>query len=489
MPNLGAPPQSIEKRTLLFALGLTLLAGTVLRLLYLGDEGFWFDEFWIWRQAQMSPTQLIADMVEGDVHPPLYQLFILLWSALFGTGEVSLRLPSVLFGVAAIGALFGYARSTFGSRIGLAAAGVLACSEYAVYYSQEARSYSLLLLLSITTAWTLSNCSTDSRARNLILYGVSGVLLAYTHVFGILFLVFLALAYLFSYWRKQNRALGLRRWFIVHVLMALAYAPWVPALLHQASRVQKGFWIPPLEPLFFTSYFAKYSGGRPLAVLALALVLWALWTVWRARDEQSNEPENVSRANQVGFLVAWFVFMLGVPFMISQFGEPIMHAKSAISVLAPLSIVLAIGFFALPAKLRWVVAIVWVGGSLAAIVMTNYLAQNREGWREMSIDVAERFDEERDLALLYHPDFDYMFCYHYYLPERIDAIEMICADEACDEPLARLEARAVAEQTERLWVLRVRSSSVAPPHLEERWEVSEELPYNNGVLQLWLRRQ
>src|SRR5688572_12323196 len=120
-----------------------MLGGALLRLLYLADEGFWFDEFIIRAQAQMTLAALMDDMIVNDVHPPLYQLVMLAWVRLTGqSNELWLRLPSALFGVLAIPVVFALGRRLFGSRVGLWAAGVVACAEYAIYYSQEARAYS-----------------------------------------------------------------------------------------------------------------------------------------------------------------------------------------------------------------------------------------------------------------------------------------------------------------------------------------------------------
>ena len=86
--------------------GATAVAAA-LRLYALGDPSLWNDELSTWRRQRPN---LLSDefwkLVNGDVHPPGYQIVMHLWCMVFGDSEVALRLPSALSGIATVPALF-----------------------------------------------------------------------------------------------------------------------------------------------------------------------------------------------------------------------------------------------------------------------------------------------------------------------------------------------------------------------------------------------
>ncbi len=133
---------------------LALAAALILRLHRLDAQSFWYDEGNSARIAERS-AQLIIEGAAGDIHPPLYYLALHVWRALFGETEAALRGLSVVCGVGL--ALFAglTARALFGARAGWTAAGLVAVSPFAVYYSQEARMYALLALEAAVSTYAL----------------------------------------------------------------------------------------------------------------------------------------------------------------------------------------------------------------------------------------------------------------------------------------------------------------------------------------------
>ena len=132
---------------------LILLAGLVLRLISL-NQSLWLDEATSALVAKMSITNIFIKFLPGDFHPPLYYLVLKYWSSIFGYSEVSLRLPSVIFGVATVYLIYLIAIKIFNKQIALITAVLMATSGLAIYYSQEARMYSLAAFL-VTLAFYL----------------------------------------------------------------------------------------------------------------------------------------------------------------------------------------------------------------------------------------------------------------------------------------------------------------------------------------------
>ena len=89
----------------------------------------------------------LSAVVDSERSPPLYYVLVWGWSKIFGTGEVGLRSLSALFGTLTVPLAYA-AAATLGSsrRVALFAAAFVALNPYLVWYSQEARSYALMVL-------------------------------------------------------------------------------------------------------------------------------------------------------------------------------------------------------------------------------------------------------------------------------------------------------------------------------------------------------
>jgi mannosyltransferase len=143
------------------------------------------DEAASWGQAKDS----LADLIKRTAHdnyPPLHNLALFAIIKLFGDSEWCLRLPSVIFGVANIVVLYWLGAMTVGRAAGLIGAVLLALSPFHLWYSQEARTYSLLALCATLYAAT---CFHYLRAPSLprsAWVSLAGLALVYAHPYGAL---------------------------------------------------------------------------------------------------------------------------------------------------------------------------------------------------------------------------------------------------------------------------------------------------------------
>ena len=227
---------------------LIVLAGVALRVYHLDAQSFWYDEGNSARIAERS-LQLIIAGAAGDIHPPLYYIVLHYWRALFGETEFALRMLSVLCGVGLVIFTYLLARRLFNPRVGLIAAALMACSPFAVYYSQEARMYVMLAFEAVVSTWALTGIldfrltiddsprsSIVNRQSSILLYVLAtaaGLYTQYAYPFvmigqGVAVLVWLAGAK-----GKQLRILAM--YAAVNVAAIGLFAPWLPVAIHQVT--------------------------------------------------------------------------------------------------------------------------------------------------------------------------------------------------------------------------------------------------------------
>lgn len=124
------------------AILLILILAASLRLVSL-NQSLWLDEaINVLAAEKYSLWEMVTEYAKADFHPPGYLIILWLWTKLFGTSEILVRIPSVLFGVVTVFITYTIGKRFISQKIGLLAALLLAVNPLHIYYSQEARMYS-----------------------------------------------------------------------------------------------------------------------------------------------------------------------------------------------------------------------------------------------------------------------------------------------------------------------------------------------------------
>ena len=237
----------LDKDSYKFYLIFAVLVGVFLRFYGLGIQSFWFDEIGtVGLATYPNLKRFFSFLLAADVHPPLYHIFTYYWVKLFGVSEISLRIISAIAGSLALIPAYFISRNVFNKYIASSVTILMALSATAIYYSQEARSYALVLFLSsiLTLLWLKMikklNSAEISRTE-LLIYGIIAVITAYTHYFGTA-LVFFQLIYLIFISFNMRRRI--RGFILISFLAAIMFLPWFTLhMMFLKSTFGGSFWI------------------------------------------------------------------------------------------------------------------------------------------------------------------------------------------------------------------------------------------------------
>lgn len=126
---------------------LILALGSFLRVVNL-NQSLWLDEaINILAVKNYSLFDLVTQYARADFHPPGWFIILWCWGKLFGYSEISMRFPSVIFGIITIYITFLIGKKLVSKNLGLITALLVCINPLHVYYSQEARMYSMAALV------------------------------------------------------------------------------------------------------------------------------------------------------------------------------------------------------------------------------------------------------------------------------------------------------------------------------------------------------
>jgi hypothetical protein len=265
-----------------WALVLLIAISFAVRLYDLGAKSLWSDEGLTLRRAE-QPLPLVfenlnlipldANYYDGseaggnvfpttDLHPPLYFLMMHLWIRAAGQSEFALRFPSVVAATLTLPLLYALARRLLSEEAGLWAALLGAFSPFYLWYAQEARMYTWIVVLSLASIYALLPLLTGKpRWRDYAVYAAVTLALLYTHYSGIFLLAFEAIAY--GVCRLRGRP-----WvaLAVFALLAAALIPLVPFVLRvlRLTLFALEYW--PLH-LILAEAWSSFSLGLRIPVI------------------------------------------------------------------------------------------------------------------------------------------------------------------------------------------------------------------------------
>ncbi|MCL5783771.1 MAG: glycosyltransferase family 39 protein [Patescibacteria group bacterium] len=124
--------------SIVFVIVIALLA----RVTSLNQSLWWDEAINVMAAGNSGFWDLVTKYALADFHPPGYFAILWLWGHIFGFSEISVRLPSVIFGILTVYLTYLIGKKLFTSRVALMGALLMALAPLNIYYSQEARMYS-----------------------------------------------------------------------------------------------------------------------------------------------------------------------------------------------------------------------------------------------------------------------------------------------------------------------------------------------------------
>jgi mannosyltransferase len=362
---------------------LTLLGG-LLRFATLGSQSLWLDEAWTSYLVRMRPGAMLGAIPQTESTPPLY--YLLTWVAVRvgGNGEAALRSVSALAGTLTIPIAYGIGATMATRRVGLVLAALATTSPMLVWYSQEARSYALLVALSGLSLLACARAVERPSAGRLALWLLASAAALATHYFAA-FPVALEAAWLLIAIARADGAgtpPGAARRVLVAVgalgLLAL------PLGLLAAHQGHNGGWIAgvPLRhrvgetPLRFAAGFPPGLGAW-LTWAALACAAAGVALLLARGERRERRAALVAAALGIGAIAGPLALVAGSDFFL---------ARNVLVAWLPLALVVAAGLGARRAgPLGLAAAGVACALSLAAVVAVAATpALQRPTWRTLA---------------------------------------------------------------------------------------------------------
>lgn len=260
---------------------LALFGNAILVLSIIGERSFWLDEAVSWYYASLKYDILINNVKQGDKHPPLYYIFLSWWVKSFGTSEIALRFPSYLFGSITIISAFNISKFFFDNfTTGLTLVQV-SLFPFLIYYQQEARMYSMLLMfLMLTLNFLLNLVNNEHRILSAILVTVFSIAAMYTHYYGIFGVISLYTGLiLYCIIKKYWQRLILLTFSLVSSF--IAFYPWIKTIQDQSQShaiggVQEVTYYRLKVFTYQNLSFAHYFGGGSIILNGLIHVVFYL---------------------------------------------------------------------------------------------------------------------------------------------------------------------------------------------------------------------
>ena len=301
-----------------------------------------------------SLGDLLPDIRDSESTPPLYYLLAFAWTKLFGTSEVAIRSLSALIGTATVPLAFATARRLVEERAALVAAGLVAVNPILVWYSQEARAYALLVLLTVVSLGAFAVAcrrpsvtptrAQASRRGALVLWALASALALTTHYFAI-FVILPEALWLLAAARRRGAATpgetDRRAVAAVAGVVAVGVAL-IPLALRQRSHEGAAF----IADLDFGArlvqlpkqYLIGFDGPfeAPAAIAAAGLALFGAMLLFTRASADER------RGARIPAVVA--IIGLLVPLVLAAAGADYVITRNMLAALVPLLIVLAAGF-------------------------------------------------------------------------------------------------------------------------------------------------
>ena len=183
---------NLPKNNTSFYLALICIFAIVTRVWFFWKDGLHIDEKFTFDLVRHDLWYIITYTMTNDCNPPLFYIIDHFSLLAFGPTIFAERLPAVIFGILLIPATFLLGREIRGDTLGLFSAACVTTLGNIWYYSQFGRAYTMTAFMFVVLCvFYIRLIRMDGSTRNWLAVTLIAVLLAFTHLYSIIPIVFM----------------------------------------------------------------------------------------------------------------------------------------------------------------------------------------------------------------------------------------------------------------------------------------------------------
>jgi uncharacterized membrane protein len=295
-----------------------LLIAIFLRFYKLDFQGAWLDELHTLKEGDPNLTfkELHEVIMWREGIPHFYFILIQFFGTLFTHTLFSIRLLSAICGVLAVFSIFLLGKEMKGKNFGYVAAIFLSLQPFHIEYSQEGRSYSLMILFIILSFYRLILFLKQVNLKNAILLGLFLGLITNAHPIGIVNVISVFLIIIIAFFivsNKKEKINYVKYTFITGIVTLIVFSP-VYQIVSKVSDIQS-FWVQKPTFEYVNKVLITLSGGVTTIYYAtiVSLIIIVLYFFKSIRDLK-KEPQNKQEFLNSLIIIIWafffFIFIL-----------------------------------------------------------------------------------------------------------------------------------------------------------------------------------
>ncbi len=415
---------------------------------------------------------------EGNMS--FYYVLLRAW-AQWGSSDAWIRGLSVLPGVLTIPCIYTLGKRLFSPAAGLIAAALLAVHADHIEYSQEARSYSLLILLAVVSTELFVRAIESPTGKGWMAYASVSALAVYVHFFAPL----LVLAHLSSLAFLPRERLPRKRLLWAGALYVALVWPAAFYVLLNRSTGQLDWLRPPDAQVLWNSAL-RFTGSGGVALLAAYLIA-CLANFVPSPFRPEGAPTRYGTF-PLALVSLWLSVPLAVLLGVSWTLKSVFMGRYLTPLLPALVLLASAGLTSNGRKWRW-------GATAALVLLSLYgvLAYYRrrsipyEDWRSTAAYVVEH-SKPGDAILFNTGDARLTFDrYARRLPGGASLSDVFPDFDSSWQQMAATVA-AAARTHERLWVLEYEPSMKFSVLVQKRFEVVQQQHFPGVNVSLYVRK-
>lgn len=296
-------------------LAFIFLIGFLVRLNQYDAYGLWWDELYVAMQT-LNGYGAYFDAT----NPPIFPLIANIQTTLFPEFDYSKRLLTILCGSFAIITLFFLVKAYVNKYAAILSSFILSISIYAISYSQEYRSYALLMFLSPLVVYYFLKMLKEKTNISYCIYGILGAIFINTHLYASIFLLgngFYGLNSEVQNSKKENfKYKNILKFICTNLFIIITFLPFIfhkfitLAILNPFCNI----WISKISKDSLTSVISANFGNITLFVIYFIICLSFVVIVKKLNNKINYYPE---LSNTTKDFIYYIIYIISFVFIIS----------------------------------------------------------------------------------------------------------------------------------------------------------------------------